>query len=223
MDAKTNRDASRMVRSQLQARHISDSRVLEAMCRVPRHQFAAAPHHCCYRDHPVPIGFGQTMSQPYVVGLMTELLDLSGQERVLEVGTGSGYQTAILSELSAEVCTIELIPALQQRARGVLEELGCDNIRFRYGDGSLGWQDGAPFDRILVAAAALSLPTLLIDQLGDNGIMVVPVGPIDNEQVLTTVRRSHGAIRVVPGISCRFVPMRTSTVWSTTSTCGELA
>ena len=200
-----------MVQRQLQSRGIADLRVIEAMCRVPRHRFAAAmPRGGCYDDHPVAIGFGQTMSQPFIVGLMTELLSLSGRERVLEVGTGSGYQTAILAELSAQVWSIELIPALQVRARRVLAELGYGNIRFRTGDGALGWQEQAPFDRILIAAAADALPRALVDQLADDGIMLIPIGALGGYQVLTTVRRRGDTVLTAPGIDCRFVPLRTA-------------
>lgn len=204
------RDASRMVRRQLQRRGIVDLRVIEAMCRVPRHRFSAAmPRRGCYDDHPVSIGFGQTMSQPFIVGLMTELLSLSGCERVLEVGTGSGYQTAILAELAAAVWSIELIPALQDRARRVLAERGYGNIRFHIGDGALGWPEEAPFDRILVAAAADALPSALVDQLADDGIMLIPIGAMGGYQVLTTVRRRGDTFQTFPGIDCRFVPLRT--------------
>lgn len=211
MAGYVNRDANRMVRRQLRTRGISDPRVIEVMGRVPRHLFVTSiARRTCYDDRPVPIGFGQTMSQPFIVGLMTELLALSGRERVLEVGTGSGYQTAILAELAAKVWSIELIPALQQSAQRVLTELGYSNICFRTGDGAMGWQDQAPFDRIIVAAAVDTLPQPLVDQLSDNGIMTIPVGAIGGYQVLTTVQRSCSIVRTRPGIDCRFVPMRTS-------------
>lgn len=204
------RDAGRMVQRQLQSRGISDRRVITAMSRVPRHRFAAAASRsCCYQDHPVAIGFGQTMSQPYMVGLMTELLSLRGGERVLEVGTGSGYQTAILAELAGHVWSVEIIPALQDRAKRVLAELGYANVDFRIGDGAQGWPDQAPFDRILVAAASSAAPRPLVEQLADGGVMLIPIGAEHGYQVMTTIRRIGGATRSARGVDCRFVPLRT--------------
>jgi protein-L-isoaspartate(D-aspartate) O-methyltransferase len=157
----------------------------------------------------VPIGFGQTMSQPFMVGFMTELLALTGRERVLEVGTGSGYQTAILAELAGHVWSVELIPALQDRARHVLADLGYANIDFRTGDGALGWLEEAPFDRILVAAASSAAPQPLVDQLADGGMMLIPIGTMDGYQVMTTIRRRGGTTQTIPGVDCRFVPLCT--------------
>jgi protein-L-isoaspartate(D-aspartate) O-methyltransferase len=202
--------ASRMVQRQLQSRGITDQRVIAAMARIPRHRFAASTSRSgCYEDHPVPIGFGQTMSQPFMVGFMTELLALTGRERVLEVGTGSGYQTAILAELAGHVWSVELIPALQDRARHVLADLGYANIDFRTGDGALGWLEEAPFDRILVAAASSAAPQPLVDQLADGGMMLIPIGAMDGYQVMTTIRRHGGTTRTIPGVDCRFVPLCT--------------
>ena len=204
------REAGRMVQRQLQSRGITDRRVITAMSRVPRHRFAAAAFRsCCYGDHPVTIGYGQTMSQPYMVGLMTELLSLNGGERVLEVGTGSGYQTAILAELAGHVWSMEIIPALQDRAKRVLADLGYANVDFRIGDGALGWRDRAPFDRILVAAASASVPRPLVEQLADGGVMLIPIGAEDGYQVMTTIRRCGGDTRTARGVDCRFVPLRT--------------
>lgn len=205
------REAGRMVQRQLQSRGITDRRVITSMSRVPRHRFAAAACRSgCYEDHPVAIGFGQTMSQPFMVGLMTELLSLTGGERVLEVGTGSGYQTAILAELAGHVWSIEIIQALQDRAKRVLADLGYANIDFRTGDGRLGWREAAPFDRILVAAAASAAPRPLVEQLADGGVMLIPIGAVDGYQVLTTIRRCGGTMRTVRGVDCRFVPLRTA-------------
>ena len=202
--------ASRMVQRQLQSRGITDQRVIAAMARIPRHRFAASTSRSgCYEDHPVPIGFGQTMSQPFMVGFMTELLALTGRERVLEVGTGSGYQTAILAELAGHVWSVELIPALQDRARHVLADLGYANIDFRTGDGALGWLEEAPFDRILVAAASSAAPQPLVDQLADGGMMLIPIGTMDGYQVMTTIRRRGGTTQTIPGVDCRFVPLCT--------------
>lgn len=211
MSGDDPREAGRMVQRQLQSRGITDRRVITSMSRVPRHRFAAAACRSgCYEDHPVSIGFGQTMSQPFMVGLMTELLSLTGDERVLEVGTGSGYQTAILAELAGHVWSIEIIPALQDRAKRVLADLGYANIDFRTGDGRLGWREAAPFDRILVAAAASAVPQPLVEQLADGGVMLIPIGAEDEYQVMTTIRRCGGTTRTVRGVDCRFVPLRTA-------------
>lgn len=199
-----------MVHRQLQARGIMDRRVTAAMGWIPRHRFVPfAERRSCYEDHPVPIGFGQTMSQPFMVGLMTEMLALTGRERVLEVGTGSGYQTAILAELAGHVWSVEIIPALQRRARKVLADLGFSNIDFRIGDGGMGWLEAAPFDRILVAAASASVPRPLVEQLSDGGVLLIPVGAIDGYQVMTTIRRCGDSTRITDGVDCRFVPLRT--------------
>jgi protein-L-isoaspartate(D-aspartate) O-methyltransferase len=203
-----HRDACRMVHRQLQSRGITDRRVITAMRRIPRHRFAAfVARSGCYGDHPVPIGFGQTMSQPFMVGLMTELLALTGRERVLEVGTGSGYQTAILAELAGHVWSVEIIPALQHRARRVLADLGFSNVDFRTGDGGLGWLEAAPFDRILVAAASPSVPQPLVEQLADGGVMLIPIGKMDGYQVMTTIRRCGSSTQTTRGVDCRFVPL----------------
>ncbi len=198
-----------MVHRQLQSRGITDPRVITAMKWIPRHRFGTSGARVgCYDDHPVPIGFGQTMSQPFMVGLMTEMLELTGRERVLEVGTGSGYQTAILAELACRVWSVEIIPELQCPARRVLADLGFCNVTFRVGDGRLGWPEAAPFDRILVAAASSSVPQPLIEQLADGGVLLIPIGETDGYQVMTTIRRSGNATRTTHGVDCRFVPLR---------------
>ena len=205
-------DANSMVQLQLQSRGITDRRVISAMKRIPRHQFVAGKSRVqCYGDHPVAIGFGQTISQPFMVGLMTEALGLTGSERVLEVGTGSGYQTAILAKLSSHFWTIETITTLQDQAKRVLSGQGFDNITFRTGDGSEGWAEEAPFERILVGAASSVVPKPLVDQLADEGVLVIPVGRIDGCQTMTTLRRCGNDIRKTSGIDCRFVPLRTAT------------
>lgn len=195
-----------MVESQIKARGVRDQRVLEVMRRVPRHLFVPpdmAPY--AYSDEPLPVGEGQTISQPYIVAYMTELLALRGKERVLEIGTGSGYQTAVLAELASEVFTVEIIGALSVRAQSVLGELGYSNIRFRVGDGSVGWPEEAPFDRIIVTAAAAAMPLLLRDELRDGGRMIIPVGAVSQELMLVT-RRGAGFAeeRLIP---VRFVPL----------------
>ncbi len=199
-------ERERMVEFQLARRGISDERVLAAMRRVPRHRFvpeSQAPF--AYEDGPLPIGQGQTISQPYVVAFMTQALELSGDERVLEIGTGSGYQAAILSQLAREVWTIEIVEPLAEQARSTLARLGYPDIHVRCGDGYLGWPEHAPFDAIMVTAAPDHVPQPLLDQLAVGGRMIVPVG--EREQELVLVRRTaEGYVReeVLP---VRFVPM----------------
>jgi protein-L-isoaspartate(D-aspartate) O-methyltransferase len=166
-----------MVKSQLACRGIRDKRVLDAMCQVPRHLFIPEDMRgLAYCDGPLPIGHGQTISQPYIVALMTELLELTGQERVLEIGTGSGYQAAILSHLVHQVYSIERHAVLAQQAEKVLAQLGYDNVVVRVGDGTLGWPEHSPYEAIIVTAAAPDVPQPLIDQLADGGRLVAPVG-----------------------------------------------
>lgn len=195
-----------MVRQQLQSRGIVDPRVIEAMRQVPRHLFAPeVAVEACYRDRPVPIGHGQTMSQPYMVALMTELLELRGYERVLDVGCGSGYQAAIFSVLSCQVFAIERVQPLLHRARGALAEGGFA-VQVAAGDGWRGWPQYAPYDRILVAAAASEVPPALCAQLADNGVLVVPVGSM-RVQRLVVVRRHGSRYQSEAGVACRFVPL----------------
>jgi len=195
-----------MVKEQIENRGIEDYRVLEAMKRIPRHAFV--PDNLVYRaydDEPLPIGEEQTISQPYIVAFMTEALRLSGDEKVLEVGTGSGYQTAVLAELSELVCTIELKEALAARARLILESLGYVNIKFRISDGSLGWPEEAPFDAIMVTAAARKVPRALEEQLADGGRMILPVGSDGQELVLG--RKKKGRLKYESILPVRFVPL----------------
>lgn len=209
------RERERMVQEQLAGRGISDDRVLDAMNRVPRHRFVdEGLQHRAYGDHPLPIGEEQTISQPYIVGLMTSLLELTGREKVLEVGTGSGYQTAVLAELSRRVCSIERLPRLADRARRLVESMGYTNVWIRVGNGALGWSDEAPFDRILVAAAGPSVPSPLIDQLGDGGRLVAPVGDAES-QTLTLVERRGGEVTTRSLGECRFVPLVGKYAWET--------
>jgi len=185
----------RMVAEQLRARGIRDPRVLDAMARIPRHRFVQeALVGRAYGDIPLPIGDGQTISQPYMVALMSEALGLRGGERVLEVGTGSGYQTAVLAELAGKVYSVERVRPLAERARRLLGDLGYYNIRIRVGDGSLGWADEAPFDAILVAAGAPDVPAALTAQLGEGGRLVAPVGSPDAQTLRRAVRRRDGMV-----------------------------
>jgi protein-L-isoaspartate(D-aspartate) O-methyltransferase len=196
-----------MVSDQIAARGVSDARVLNAMRKVPRERFV--PAHLAlraYDDAPLPIGEGQTISQPYIVAYMTEALRVAPQHRVLEIGTGSGYQAAILGELAREVYTIEIVPALAQRARDVLAALGYSRVTVREGDGYAGWPAHAPFDRIMVTAAVEEIPQPLLDQLAPGGVLVAPVGAQDGVQWLTIVEKTgRGTIerRTIP---VRFVP-----------------
>lgn len=199
-----------MVSEQLEARGIRDPRVLAAFRKTPRHRFAPeADRSRAYKDHPLPIGEGQTISQPYIVALMTELARPRASDRVLEVGTGSGYQAAILSPLVAHVYTIELEPTLAQRADRVLRELQYDNVTTRTGDGYAGWPEEAPFDIIIVTAAPDHLPRPLLEQLKPGGRLVVPVGPTYATQQLQVVEKdAAGKLRTRNVTPVRFVPLR---------------
>jgi len=206
---------ARMVEEQLAHRGITDEKVLAAMRRVPRHLFVEEPlRDRAHGDHPLPIGEEQTISQPYIVGLMTQLLELRGQEKILEVGTGSGYQTAVLAELARRVCSIERLPRLAERARSLLEQLGYDNVWVRVGSGTLGWPDEAPFDRILVTAGGPSVPPPLFQQLAEGGRMVVPVGDVAN-QTLTVVEKIRGEMKTSPCGDCKFVKLVGKYAWET--------
>jgi protein-L-isoaspartate(D-aspartate) O-methyltransferase len=207
------RERERMVEEQLVARGVTDPRVLEVMRRLPRHVFVEeALRDRAYGDHPLPIGDGQTISQPFIVGRMTELLRLTGREKVLEVGTGCGYQAAVLAELAARVCTMERIPRLATRARETLEGLGYRNVWVRAGNGTLGWPDQGPFDRILVAAGGPAVPPPLFEQLGEGGRMVIPVGDATS-QVLEVIEKVNGTMRVTPDSGCSFVKLVGKYAW----------
>jgi len=197
-----------MVVRQLMARGVTDSRVLNAMRAVPRHEFVAAEvRHLAYRDCPLPIGDQQTISQPYIVALMTAMLGLKGYERVLEVGTGSGYQTAVLCQMAAQVYSLERYPRLAGRAAQVLAQLGYENVEIHIGDGSQGLADMAPFDAIIVTAAAPALPGPLRSQLDeDGGRMVLPIGD-DKQQYLEMVTRWHNRWEIEQTMPVRFVPL----------------
>jgi len=196
----------RMIAEQIRARDVRDARVLAALGRIPRERFIPEPQrHEAYDDHPVPIGFGQTISQPYIVAFMTDALRVEPSHRVLEVGTGCGYQTAVLSELAREVYSIEVIGELAERARQTLADLGCANVRIRTGDGHQGWAAHAPYDRILVAAAAETVPPALVEQLADTGVLVIPVGVWHQE--LRVLQRHGDRLDLLATLPVRFVPL----------------
>ncbi|HUO86149.1 MAG TPA: protein-L-isoaspartate(D-aspartate) O-methyltransferase [Thermoanaerobaculia bacterium] len=196
----------RMVEQQIAARGVTDERVLAAMREVPRHLFVPpALARRAYRDEPLPIGHGQTISQPYVVALMSALADLEGDERVLEIGTGSGYHAVVMARLAAHVFTIEIVPELAERARRTLAELAVDNVSVRAGDGYRGWPEEAPFDAIVLTAAPAQIPQPLLDQLADGGRLVAPVG--EGVQQLTVVTRTGDDFSRRLVVPVRFVPM----------------
>ena len=197
----------RMVRQQIAARGIRAERVLDAMRSVPRHLFVPLEsRHSAYMDGPLSIGQGQTISQPYIVALMTEALELRGHERVLEIGTGSGYQAAILSQLASHVYTIERIPELASRAQDLFRQLGYDNISMHVGDGTLGWLEHAPYKAIIVTAAAPEIPRPLTDQLAECGRLVAPIGG-SWSQSLVRVRKQRGHLQRQELTSVAFVPL----------------
>jgi protein-L-isoaspartate(D-aspartate) O-methyltransferase len=196
-----------MVRTQLEPRGIRDPRVLEAMRTIDRRKFVPAQASgLAYDDRPLGIGEGQTISQPYMVAAMTEALDLEGREKVLEIGTGSGYQTAILAALAGQVYTVEFHASLLERARTVLDSLGVANVHYRTGNGRSGWPEAGPFDRILCAAAAEAVPQAWIDQLADPGVLLLPVGGWEG-QVLVKVTKRGGRLTQHQFCPCRFVPL----------------
>ena len=197
----------RMVADQIEARGVRDPRVLEALRRVPRHLFVPEGQRGeAYADRPIPIGHGQTISQPYIVAYMTEVLQVEPAHRVLEIGTGCGYQTAILAELAAEVYSIERLAELAERARGTLDAQGYTGVHIRTGDGYAGWPEHAPFDRILGAAAAEHVPPALVDQLGEGGILVMPIGTTWSQELRVLQKRGRD-LHTLATLPVRFVPM----------------
>lgn len=201
-----DRPRALMVKEQLAQRAIKDKRVLEAFARVARHRFVAPSDlSAAYEDHPLSIGYGQTISQPYMVAYMLEQLSLKGDEKVLEIGTGSGYQTALLSELADQIYTIERVPELLKSAQDRLNQLGYHNIYYKVGDGTLGWPEATSFQRIIVSAGAPRLPERLTDQLADKGILVIPVG---NEFTQNLVRAKKKGQALVEEILCPCVFVR---------------
>lgn len=203
-----------MVEIQIAGRGIGDPKVLEALRAVPRHLFIPPDNQPdAYEDRPVGIGCGQTISQPYIVAVMTEWMAVDAGDRVLEIGTGSGYQTAVLALLAREVVSLERHAALSEHAQHLLRQIGLSNVTCIVGDGSLGWAAGAPYDGILVTAAAPAVPKCLLDQLAEGGRLVAPVGSRE-EQVLVRVTRREGRFCHDYGIGCRFVPLVGMEGWS---------
>jgi protein-L-isoaspartate(D-aspartate) O-methyltransferase len=195
-----------MVRDQLRGRDVVDRRVLDAMSRVPRHLFVPESLRAdAYRDFPLPIGYEQTISQPYIVGFMSQALEVELHHRVLEIGTGSGYQAAILAELAQEVYTIEIVRPLADRARSTFEELGYKNVWVKTGNGYLGWPEHAPYDRVMVTAAPDAVPRPLVEQLRVGGLMAIPVGTVDQE--LRILRKTGTGLETLRTLPVRFVPM----------------
>ncbi|MGQ7868479.1 protein-L-isoaspartate(D-aspartate) O-methyltransferase [Sunxiuqinia sp. sy24] len=196
-----------MVRMQIQARGIHDQEVLEAMRTVPRHQFVPLDYLAeAYRDGPLPIGYGQTISQPYIVAYMTEQVRPKSDFKVLEIGTGSGYQAAVLAEIVDSVYTIEIVEALGQAARQCLRDLNYNNVRVKIADGYYGWAEAGPFDAIVVTAAANYIPPLLIEQLKDGGRMIIPVGSPFQVQMLKLIEKKQDKVRTKNLLPVRFVP-----------------
>jgi protein-L-isoaspartate(D-aspartate) O-methyltransferase len=205
-DAEFAARRERMVDSQLRARGIHDSRVLDAMRRVPRHRFVPPDQRdLAYGDHPVAIGFSQTISQPFIVAYMTEALALEPGARVLEIGTGSAYQTAVLAEIAGDVYSIEVVPEIAERAATLLGELGYSHVHLRRGDGYNGWPEAAPFDGIIVTAAPDHIPEPLVDQLKIGARLVVPIGRGDQDLLVLT--RTEEGLREEQRIGVRFVPL----------------
>jgi len=203
-----------MVKDQLIARGISDERVLAVFYKVEREKFIPSDlREDAYGDFPLSIGEGQTISQPYMVALMTQSLELKGCERVLEIGTGSGYQTAILTELSEEVYSVERIKSLAQKAESLLKKLGYSKVKIFVSDGTMGWEEFSPYDRILVTAGAKQVPQPLVNQLKDEGIMVIPVGSIYSQE-LKVIRKKKGRVRSTTVERCVFVPLIGKYGWS---------
>ncbi len=204
-----------MVARQIRARGILSPPVLAAMVAVARHEFVPIEAHAsAYSDEPLPIGGGQTISQPYMVAAMTDALQLTRTERVLEIGGGCGYQAAILSLLARDVVVVELLPALASASRERLARLGYSNVRVEEGDGSLGWPAGAPYDAILVSAAAPAIPPPLLEQLAEGGRLVIPVGGSDRQDLLRVIKR-HSGLTQESLCACRFVPLLGRFGWPT--------
>jgi protein-L-isoaspartate(D-aspartate) O-methyltransferase len=198
----------KMVKNDLKRRDITDMRVLTAMQKIPRHEFVPSElRNKAYEDRPLPIGYGQTISQPYVVALMTQSLNLKGGEKVLEIGTGSGYQAAVLAELVDEVYTMEIIPELANRANETLHRLEYKNVRVKVADGYFGWEENAPYDAIMITAAVNHIPTPLVKQLKGGGRLILPLGSTKYWQTLTLVTKYNNSLETKYITSVRFVPM----------------
>jgi protein-L-isoaspartate(D-aspartate) O-methyltransferase len=202
-----SRQREQMVRTQIEARGVKDSRVLNAMLKVERHLFVPAKHrHLAYGDFPLPIGEGQTISQPYIVALMSEALDLGEGDKVLEIGTGCGYQAAVLAELAREVYSVEIIKSLAIKAESLLGQLGYKNVQVRYGDGYLGWKEAAPFNAIIITCASDKIPEPLFGQLADGGRMIMPLGGRWGQELVLIKKRGEVLQKTSLG-GCIFVPM----------------
>lgn len=198
----------RMVKNDIEGRGIKDQRVLNAMLKIPRHLFVPERNRkFAYADHPLPIDAGQTISQPYVVALMTEAVELKSSDRVLEIGTGSGYQAAVLAEISKEVFSIEIKKALAESADKLLKKLKYKNVQVKHGDGYFGWKKFAPFDVIIITAATNKLPPPLVEQLKEGGRLILPLGKINYYQTLTVFKKKKNKIKKEEIIPVRFVPM----------------
>lgn len=207
-------DRKRMVDEQLRARGISDERILSVFGKVPRHLFVDEKERDkAYSDHPLPIGYNQTISQPHMVATMTSYLSLTGKERVLEIGTGSGYQTAILSLLTCEVYTVEKIEPLAEKASSILKELGITNVHIKIGDGSLGLPNNAPYDRIIVTAGSPDIPPPLVEQLNEGGIIVIPTGARYTQELIVARKEGDELIKKIEG-GCIFVPLLGKYGWA---------
>jgi protein-L-isoaspartate(D-aspartate) O-methyltransferase len=211
--ARFAEDRRVMVESQIRKRGITDERVLLAMATVPRHEFVPAFWlNQAYADEPLPIGYGQTISQPYIVAAMVASLQLTGSENVLEIGTGCGYQAAVVSLLAREVHTVEILPELAQSAAERLQRLGYANVHVHTGDGTLGWLESNPYDAILIAAAAPAVPQPLLQQLAEGGRLIAPVGEEDKQE-LQLITKREGQFLVKEGGPCRFVPLTGQHGW----------
>jgi protein-L-isoaspartate(D-aspartate) O-methyltransferase len=207
-DAQIIKSRKRMVEHDLKGRDITDAKVLEIMGRVPRHLFVdKSLQSKAYADHPLPIGEGQTISQPYIVALMTQILQVKPGEKVLEIGAGSGYQAAVLAELTDQVYTIEIRASLSQMAAQRLKQLGYEKVKVKYGDGYFGWEEYAPFDAIIVTCAANHIPPPLIKQLKENGRLIIPLGSTTYFQTLTLLTKKNGQTDVQHLLGVSFVPM----------------
>jgi protein-L-isoaspartate(D-aspartate) O-methyltransferase len=205
----------RMVEMQIMSRGINDPGVLAAMRTVPRHLFVEESlRDSAYEDHPIPIGEGQTISQPYMVALMTELLEINSESVVLEVGTGSGYQSAILAEIAKQVYTVERLAPLAEKARQVFEQLHYDNIEIRIDDGTLGWNEHAPYDGIIVAAGAPAVPESLVEQLAEDGKLVIPVGNRISQVLQVLRKHKDGSIATSTSCHCVFVKLIGKDGWA---------
>jgi len=202
-----DKERNRMVDEQIVSRGVQDERVLAVMRKIPRHEFLPeAIRGMAYADNALPLGEGQTMSQPYMVALMTELLGLKGPERVLEIGTGSGYQAAVLAELCEKVYTVERVKSLADKARATLDRLGYKSVAIKVYDGTYGWKEMAPFDAIVVTAGSPDIPAPLVEQLKEGGRMVIPVGDRYGQELVTVVKTAEG-ITTRRSIPCVFVPL----------------